>query len=140
MSSASKPVFPVSVRELVEFALRRGDLGGQRDFVGPARALAGIRGHQRIQRSRPAGYQKEVPFCHELEVEELILRIQGRIDGLLRTATEVVLEEIKTVEAPWNGTADPLHWAQAKLYGFAYAQAQALEKITIQLTYLDLET
>jgi DNA excision repair protein ERCC-2 len=140
VSAVSKPVFLVSVRELVEFALRRGDLGGERDFVGPARALAGIRGHQRIQRSRPDGYQKEVPLCHEVEAEELILRIQGRIDGLLTTTTELVLEEIKTVQGPWEGAADPLHWAQAKLYGFAYGRAQALETITIQLTYLDLET
>ena len=37
-------------------------------------------------------------------------------------------------------TADPLHWAQAKCYGFIYAHDHALEQITIQLTYLDLDT
>ena len=36
-------MFSVSVRELVEFALRQGDLGGGRDFVGRNRALAGTR-------------------------------------------------------------------------------------------------
>ena len=98
MASASKPVFSVQVRELVEFALRQGDLGGERDFVGPNRALAGTRGHQRLQRSRPAGYQKEVRLSHEIETAEFILRIQGRIDGLLATGQEVLLEEIKTVQ------------------------------------------
>jgi DNA excision repair protein ERCC-2 len=83
VASASKPVLSVQVRELVEFALREGDLGGARDFVGPNRALAGTRGHQRLQRSRPAGYQKEVRLSHEIETAEFILRIQGRIDGLL---------------------------------------------------------
>src|ERR1035438_6803668 len=70
VASASKPVLSVQVRELVEFALREGDLGGARDFVGPNRALAGTRGHQRLQRSRPAGYQKEVRLSHEIETAD----------------------------------------------------------------------
>ena len=133
-------MFSVSVRELIEFVLRRGDLGGERDFVGADRALAGIRGHQRIQRTRPAGYQKEISVSHELVTEESILRIHGRIDGLLVTAEEVLLEEIKTVRGAWDRVADPLHWAQAKFYGFIYSHDHALETITVQLTYLDLET
>ncbi len=140
VASASKPVFSVQVRELVEFALRQGDLGGGRDFVGRNRALAGTRGHQRLQRSRPAGYQKEVRLCHEIDAGEFVLRIQGRIDGLLVSAEEVLLEEIKTVQGGWDRMADPLHWAQAKLYGFIYAQANSLGRITIQLSYLDLDT
>src|ERR1035437_7844201 len=105
MASASKPVFSVQVRELVEFALRQGDLGGARDFVGPNRALAGTRGHQRLQRSRPAGYQKELRLSHEIETAEFILRIQGRIDGLLVSAEELLLEEIKTVQGGWDRAA-----------------------------------
>jgi DNA excision repair protein ERCC-2 len=137
---ASKPVFSVQVRELVEFALRQGDLGGERDFVGPNRALAGTRGHQRLQRSRPDGYQKEVRLSYEIETADFILRIQGRIDGLLATAEEVLLEEIKTVQGGRDHTADPLHWAQAKVYGYVHAHDNSLEKITIQLTYLDLDS
>ena len=37
----SKPVHTISVRDLVEFVLRQGDLGGEREFVGSDRALAG---------------------------------------------------------------------------------------------------
>jgi hypothetical protein len=58
--AAAKPVHAVPVRELVEFVLRKGDLGGERQFVGSDRAMAGIRGHQKLQRSRPAGYQTEI--------------------------------------------------------------------------------
>jgi DNA excision repair protein ERCC-2 len=136
----SKQVFSVSVRELVEFSLRQGDLGGERDFVGPSRALAGIRGHQKIQHSRPAGYQKEVPLAHEIEDDGFILRIQGRIDGLLAEAAPPLLEEIKTVQGRWDAIAGPLHWAQAKIYGFLYARQHALERLAIRLTYLHLET
>lgn len=138
--AAARPVITVQVRELAEFALRGGDLGGERDFVGPRRALAGIRGHQKVQRSRPAEYQKEVRLTHQVETAEFILRIQGRIDGLLATGEGVLLEEIKTVQSGWDGEADPLHWAQAKCYGFIYGRDHDLETITLLLTYLDLET
>jgi DNA excision repair protein ERCC-2 len=91
VAAAERPVFTVSVRELVEFVLRRGDLGRSGDFVGADRALAGTRGHQRVQRSRPAGYRKELPVRREVDGGDLIVRIQGRIDGVLVSGDEVVI-------------------------------------------------
>jgi DNA excision repair protein ERCC-2 len=135
-----KPVFAVSVRDLIEFTLRRGDLGGDRTFSGPSRALAGVRGHQRIQRNRPANYQKEVPVRKELDDGGFILRIQGRIDGVLAGPSELLLEEIKTVAGRWNREADPLHWAQAKIYAHIYSEGLGFDTISLQLTYLNLDT
>jgi len=135
---SEKPVHTVSVRDLVEFVLRRGDLGGEREFVGSDRALAGMRGHQKIQRSRPTGYLTELPVEHQVEVDEFTLQIRGRIDGLLITSERVLLEEIKTVSASWDHEADPLHWAQAKFYGFMHARENALKELVLQLVYLEL--
>jgi DNA excision repair protein ERCC-2 len=126
------------VRELVEFVLRRGDLGGEREFVGSDRALAGIRGHQKIQRSRPTGYQTEIPVEHRVEADEFTLQIRGRIDGLLITSEEVLLEEIKTVQGTWDHLADPLHWAQAKFTASSRAGKRPLKELVIQLVYLEL--
>ena len=140
VAALPKPILTVQVRELVEFALRRGDLGGERDFVGPSRALAGIRGHQRVQRSRPAEYQREVRLARDLEGGEFVLRVQGRIDGLAETTEDTLIEEIKTVQGGWNGEARALDWAQVKLYGALYAHDHAAEQVELQLTYLDLET
>ena len=139
MAAGSKAIYSVQVRELIEFALRRGDLGRERLFVGPDRALAGTRGHQRLQKSRPDGYQKEVAVSYEVETDDLVLRIQGRIDGLIVTSGETTIEEIKTVQGRWDHLADPLHWAQAKLYAFIYTHEHPLETVAIQLTYLHLE-
>ena len=136
----TKPIVAVSVRELVEFVLRRGDLGGGRDFVGRDRSLAGIRGHQQVQRSRPAGYQKEVSLSHDIEAGEFVLRVQGRIDGLKVEPGSALIEEIKTVRGAWDGVPDPLHWAQAKCYAWIYAYGRSLDEIAVQLTYLDLKT
>src|ERR1017187_8628778 len=132
----SKPVHTISVRDLIEFVLRQGDLGGERQFVGSDRALAGIRGHQKIQRSRPTGYLTELPVEHRLETDEFALQIRGRIDGLLITSEQVLLEEIKTFQGTCDHEADPLHWAQAKFYAFMYAQEHALKELVIQLVYL----
>jgi DNA excision repair protein ERCC-2 len=66
----TKPIHTVSVRDLVEFVLRQGDLSAAREFVGSDRALAGIRGHQKIQRSRPTGYLTELPLEYRVETEE----------------------------------------------------------------------
>lgn len=140
MAPVSKPVVTVQVRELVEFVLRGGDLGGGRDFVGPGRALAGIRGHQQVQHSRPKEYQREVRISHDIETEEFILRVQGRIDGLQVNGNEVLIEEIKTVQAHWDGVTDPLHWAQAKFYGFMYSKAHGRAALTLLLTYFDLNS
>jgi DNA excision repair protein ERCC-2 len=140
VATLEKPIFTVQVREVVAFVLRRGDLGGERDFVGPHRALAGIRGHQKLQRARPSGYQKEVRVGYEVEAGEFRLRIQGRIDGLLVSAEGALVEEIKTTQGGWNGVADPLHWAQAKFYGFIYAHDNSLQQVDIQLSYVDLDT
>jgi DNA excision repair protein ERCC-2 len=117
------------VRDLVEFVLRQGDLCGEREFVGSDRALAGICGHQKIQRSRPSGYLTELPVEHRVETEEFTLQIRGRIDGLLITSRELLLEEIKTVQGKWDHTADSLHWAQAKFYGFMHAQESGLKTL-----------
>ncbi len=137
---AAKPVHTISVRDLVEFVLRQGDLGGAREFVGSDRALAGIRGHQKIQRSRPTGYLTELPVEHRLETAEFTLQIRGRIDGLLITSQQVLVEEIKTVQGTWDHQPDPLHWAQAKFYAFLHAQEHALPELIIQLVYLELQT
>ena len=134
----SKPVHTISVRDLIEFVLRQGDLGGEREFVGSDRALAGIRGHQKIQRSRPTGYLTELPVEHRVETADFTLQIRGRLDGLLITSEQVLLEEIKTVQGTWDHEADPLHWAQAKFYAFMHAQENGLKELVLQLVYLEL--
>jgi DNA excision repair protein ERCC-2 len=130
-----------SVRKLVEFVLRRGDL--QTGFQGPGRAVAGTRGHQQVQKSRPDGYETEVSIHHAVEKEDLHLEIFGRIDGIFVDESPIVIEEIKTtrheldlIDQDYN----PLHWAQAQCYAYIYALQHDLTEIGIQLTYYHLDT
>ena len=70
-----------SVRELVGFALRSGDLVSS-SFASPSRLVEGTRGHQKLQRTRPETYQSEVAVSHRLDAGALELEISGRIDGI----------------------------------------------------------
>lgn len=130
-----------SVLNLVEFVLREGDLprGG---FQGPDRAVLGSRGHRRLQKSRPEGYQAEVVISHLVETADLSLEIFGRIDGIFTLDQPVTLEEIKTTTQDLHLiTADnPLHWGQAQCYAYMYARQQDLTEIEVQLTYYQLDS
>ena len=130
-----------SVRELIGFVLRSGDLvsGG---FAQPDRMIEGTRGHQKVQRARPAGYQSEVPVSYLVNTEAITLEISGRIDGLLAEDDTVLVEEIKTTEAEFEELppANPAHWAQAKVYAFIVSEQSGLNCIDVQLTYVQLET
>ncbi len=132
-----------SVRGLVEFVLREGDLpAGAGGFQEPDRALAGIRGHRRLQKSRPEGYQAEVVISHIVESDELRLEIFGRIDGVFSLDQPVTIEEIKTTTQDLNLVAadNPLHWGQAQCYAYLYARQQGLAEIQVQLTYYHLDS
>ncbi|HNV68267.1 MAG TPA: ATP-dependent DNA helicase [Candidatus Ozemobacteraceae bacterium] len=125
----------------MEFLCQSGDLVAT--FVGAGRALAGTRGHQQIQKSRPSHYQAEVPVSYRHVAPDLVFEIGGRLDGVWIDESEVTLDEIKTTTVPLTEiTRDnqPLHWAQARAYGYMYAHEHGLSHISIQLTYLNLDT
>lgn len=139
-TAAKKVVVGVSVREMVEFVLRAGDLGGAGHFGGAKRALEGTRGHQRLQNARPAAYEAEVAVEWEAEHPDFVFRLRGRIDGVLVKGGKLLVEEIKTVRRPWSGPADALHWGQGKIYAYLYAAEHGLEEAEVQITYLELES
>jgi DNA excision repair protein ERCC-2 len=138
----TKPYLKTSVRSLVEFVLQDGDLNpGQ--FQKRDRAQAGTRGHRRVQKSRPEGYEAEVDVCHLLEQEDLQLEIFGRIDGIFTTEQPVIIEEIKTSTQKLSLIDEhhnSLHWAQAQCYAYMYAVEHDLTEIRIQLTYYQLDS
>ena len=72
----------ISVRNLVEFLLRSGDLDNRRGGVSDKDAMqAGTRAHQRIQKKMGPFYQAEVSLVFEKEYENFILRVEGRADA-----------------------------------------------------------
>ena len=140
LERSRKPAVGVSVREMVEFVLRSGNLGGAGHFGGANRALEGTRGHQRLQNARPPAYEAEVGVEWEREEADFVFRLRGRIDGVLVRGGNLLVEEIKTVRRSWSGPADELHWAQGKIYAYLYAVEHGFEEAEVQITYLELES
>lgn len=140
LDATPNAIWTVSVRDLVDFVLRRGALS-RSSFRSARRAQEGTQGHQQIQQQRPAHYQAEVPVKDSFDDGQgTTIVVQGRIDGVIRTASGWLLEEIKTVVGDWSGEARPLHWAQAKVYAALFACDHRITEIDVQLTYLHLDT
>ena len=130
----------LSVRTLVEFVLRSGDLVSS--FSGRSRALAGTKAHQKVQKSQPDHYRPEVSLSHTVTVEDFVLEISGRADGIIEQAGVTVIDEIKSTNVLLDtirADDNPLFWAQAKCYAYIYALQQNLDSIQVQLTYYQLE-
>lgn len=131
----------ISVRELVEFVLRSGDLISS--FSGSTRNTDAIRAHQKIQKSAPSEYESEVTISHRVVKGELSIQINGRIDGVITLKDEVIIDEIKTTTNNLdniNENYNLVHWAQAKCYAYFYGVQNNLPEIKVRLTYYQMDT
>ena len=137
------PVIRISVRNLVEFILREGDIdnrtGGGQD---PENMQMGSRIHRKIQRQMGSDYQAEVPLKTEIACDGFILKIEGRADGLIHTKEQVMVDEIKGVLRELDRVQEPvgIHLAQAKCYASMVAEQEGLDEIGVQMTYCQMET
>ena len=78
MLSYQKGVVKTSVRHLVEFLFRGGDITtGSSVSVSPEAMLEGSRLHRKIQRGQKATYQSEVPLKMEWQEEGYDLVLEG---------------------------------------------------------------
>ena len=128
----------ISVRNLVEFILRSGDLDNSSGGFGERDAMqAGTRVHQQIQKKRGADYRAEVPLVHEKEYEHFILRVEGRADGMYEDGTTSVIEEIKGTYRDLKAMEEPVpvHLAQAKCYAYIYGLQNRKEEMGVLMTY-----
>ena len=137
------PVIRISVRNLVEFILREGDIdnrtGGGQD---PENMQMGSRIHRKIQRQMGSDYQAEVPLKTEIVCDGFILKIEGRADGLIHTKEQVMVDEIKGVLRELDLVQEPagIHLAQAKCYASMVAEQEGVDEIGVQMTYCQMET
>lgn len=131
----------VSVRNLVEFVLRSGDIDSR--FISSTRAIEGTRAHQKIQKSYGAEYQSEVTLNYTMDFDDFVIEIEGRADGILNLDGRVIIDEIKSTARSLDEIEEDynlLHWAQGKCYGYIYAKQNHLEELEVQLTYFNIDS
>lgn len=72
----------ISVRNLVEFIFRAGDIDNRAGKLASAEAMMeGSRIHRKIQKSMDTSYQAEVPLKIEWKANDYVLVVEGRADG-----------------------------------------------------------
>ncbi len=137
----------VSVRNLVEFIMRGGDIDNRTSGSMEKEAmLMGGRLHRKIQRSMGSDYHAEVPLKIVAPCDGFRLQVEGRADGIIiheeDGKKEVSIDEIKGVLRDLEHITEPVkvHLAQAKCYAHIYACQNRMQQIKVQMTYCHLDT
>lgn len=132
----------VSVRNLVEFIFRSGDIDNRGRANSPEAMQEGSRIHRKIQKSMGTSYQAEVPLKYAKKYEEYDLVIEGRADGIFMEDQKTFVDEIKGMYQKVESFTEPIfvHQAQAMCYAFIFANDNALDEIGVQMTYVNLDT
>lgn len=160
-----RPLVKLSVRHMVEFLLRYGDIDSALPTGHDTDAmLAGGRIHRKVQKSQAPGYTAEVPLQRDFDFPELTLRIEGRADGVIsqpatskgtdmshpeesdsdtddRHHIRVTVDEIKGMYLDVLTLEEPfpLHLAQARCYAAIIAHEKNLSEVGVQMTYANLD-
>lgn len=139
-----KIIIKDSVRGIIEYILKQGSIDDR--YIGSTRALEGTLAHQKLQSNNEkiySNYKKEVKLQKEFQIDNVILIVDGRADGIIIEGKDVYIEEIKStmkslilIDEDYN----ELHWAQAKFYAYIYSKQNTLNNIKVRLSYFNLET
>lgn len=154
----------ISVRSLVEFVLRSGNIDNRRASSPENAMQEGGRIHRMIQRRMGAEYHAEVLLRYVFATDQYDIHVDGRADGIIiqpigelsqvpeltdtsvkaayRDAVTVTIDEIKGTYRDLNRIreAQPVHLAQAKCYAYIYGSQNRLKRIRVRLTYCNIDT
>lgn len=133
----------ISVRDLVEFILRSGDIDNRRSAAADNAMQEGSRIHRMLQKREGAEYQAEVFLRHSYVTDKYQIVIEGRADGIITEQSgRVTVDEIKTTYKDVMRYKEPVavHLAQARVYAAIYGMQNHLESIRIRMTYCNVET
>ncbi len=131
-----------SVRNLVEFILRHGDIDNRHQRTSEKAMQEGSRIHRMIQRRMGAEYQAEVSLRYTFPTDRYVLIVEGRADGIITTPEGVTVDEIKGTYRDVERMKAPemLHVAQAKCYAYIYSLQNNLSQIRVRMTYCNIES
>lgn len=133
----------ISVRTLVEFILRTGDIDNRYGQMADKDAMQmGSRLHRKIQGNMGGDYRAEVPLKETWPCGHYRILVEGRADGIFTEDSQTYIDEIKGVYRKLDFLEEPVavHKSQAKCYAYMYAKQKELDQIGVQMTYCNLET
>lgn len=157
MEEKDQTTIKISVRTLVEFIVKSGDLDTSSVGIADKEAMQkGSKLHRKIQKRMGTEYSAEYALSLEVpvsyEAREFSLVIEGRADGVITKETmentldseapRITIDEIKGVYRDILQLEQPLevHLAQAKCYAYIYAKQNQQVKMGVKMTYCNLES
>lgn len=126
----------LSVHELVDFVLRKGDIDSC--SFNSMTMQEGTRIHNIYQSKQGSNYLKEYPLKGIFSYEDSLVYLSGRSDGIILEEVPII-EEIKSTNCDLNSffkENEEWHLGQAICYGYLYAIEKGLDKVKIRLTYI----
>lgn len=133
----------ISVRNLVEFILRSGDIDNRRSGASDNAMQEGSRIHRLIQKRMGPEYQPEYFLKYNWETENYSIVVEGRADGLITGPDgSITIDEIKTTWKDVNRMKEPVavHLAQAKVYAAIFGLQNQEMFMNVRMTYCNVET
>ena len=127
----------LSVHQLVDFLLRKGDIDNR--IFNRASMAEGTLLHALYQSKQGKDYISEYALKMSFTVDEVEITLQGRADGIIYRNGEYILDEIKTTVIDLQEFRDEnieWHLGQAKCYAYMFAKEKGLDTISIKLTYI----
>ncbi len=159
-----KKIIKISVRNLVEFILREGDIDNRHGRTASPEAMwEGSRIRERpFRRAKARITIRRLPLKIELGEGVYTLAIRRRADGIeitcdgerqpdfsdnfnhlaVEEGMHVTIDEIKGIYMNLDALDEAVgvHRAQAMCYAYIYALQHDLAEISVQLTYCNLDT
>lgn len=132
----------ISVRNLIEFILRSGNIDNRLAGGSDQAVVEGTRIHRMIQKRAGADYHAEVPLAYIYTEDDVAITVEGRADGIIENESGVTIDEIKSTYADVMKFKDAreMHLAQAKFYAYMKAVKEDIPFIKVRLTYANIDT
>ena len=92
-----RQIIRISVRNLVEFILRSGDIDNRIAASDKDAMQMGAKIHRKIQRQMGANYHSEVTLKCLVECDDFDIQVEGRADGIFDQDECVYIDEIKGI-------------------------------------------
>lgn len=135
--SKEKPYLRLSVHELVDFLLRKGDIDN-RVYNQDTMNLGSLM-HSSYQKKQGKEYLSEYPLSATIALEEGTIALSGRADGIIVGGDYPIIDEIKSTVLPLEVFFEQQkewHLGQALCYAYMYLTETGGDQIGVRLSYL----
>ncbi len=127
----------ISVHELVDFLLRKGDIDNR--IYNLETMQMGSKLHSSYQAKQGNSYLSEVPLKMGFDRPNGFITLEGRADGIITGGKYPIIDEIKSSVMDLKeffSEQKEWHLGQAKCYALMYANANNVPIVGIRLTYI----